>query len=515
MVAPTRIIANTIASYARLFALALVGLIATPIALHVLGTVEFGIFSVIAGSLAMLMFVNTALTTGAQRHIAYSLGEGSKDEAARWFTTSLVVHSALAMLVACAALLGSNWVLLKLNFPAARLATAAWVYRMVLVVTICNFISTPYQALLMAHESIVALSLLSILSAVSLVAGVYKLHLLHGDSLLWYAAIYSFSQIVMFVGPIFYCLFRYPECRRLASDNARWRRIGELLSFSGWNFFGALAAIVRAQGPAILLNLFVGPVANASYGIALQVNGFATNVGSGVLRATTPPIVKCQAAGNRRGMAVLSNLSNTFAFGSLWVAIAPVLFEREFCLKVWLHGTIPPNACAFVSLLLIALLIDQLTSGFMASLQATGRIAGYQLVVGSVNCIAVPIGYFLLRSGKSAPSILQAGIAGAVLAGLCRLGFAQKIAMIPVSDWIRAVLVPTTACVAVSSASMLLVQQSLPAGPVRFAAIVLANAIVACTLMWQLGTTEDHKFKIRSLVSGRLLRIYPRFRSAS
>ncbi len=65
-----RVFVNTVASYGRLVVSALTGFFAIPIALHALGTRDYGICSIIAGSLSFLMFLNGALTTGAQRHIA-------------------------------------------------------------------------------------------------------------------------------------------------------------------------------------------------------------------------------------------------------------------------------------------------------------------------------------------------------------------------------------------------------------------------------------------------------------
>jgi len=495
----TRIIANTIASYARLCVLALVGILATPIILHVLGPVDFGIFSVIAGSLAFLMFINGALTTGAQRHIAYSLGENNQRDVIKWFTVSLIVHIALGIVVAVIALGSCHWVLYKfLNLPPGRLAAAVWIYRMVAIAMVSNIIATPFQAFMMAQESIVVLSLISILSAITTIVGALVLRFLPGDSLLWYSSIYCLSQLVLFLGPISYALFRYRECRNLSREGMRWHNLLELLSFSGWNFFGALAAVIRSQGPALLLNIFIGPSANAAYGLAIQANGFSSEISWGVLRATTSPIVKRYALGDQKGMASLSNLANKYAFLILWVAIAPVLFEIGFCLRLWLRH-VPAYTASFVVLLLIALLIDQLTSGFGASLQATGRIALYQIVVGAMNCVVVPAGYILLRLGMPADSILWAGIGGAMLAGLCRLWFARTAARISVTDWLRHVLLPSAISLFASTMVILLIRGMIQDGAIRFGIILLVNTTVVGTCLWEFGIAPDHRAKLIAL----------------
>ena len=380
MQASTRIIANTLSSYARLCVLAVVGILATPIALHILGPTDFGIFSVVGGSLAFLIFINGALTTGALRHISYSLGKKDHTEAAKWFGVSFAVHAVLTIFIGAVAMLASHWVLFSLlHFPASRLVAAVWIYRLVVVAMMCNVVSTPFQALMMAHESIVVLSVISILSASTTIGGVLLLKFLPGDHLIWYATIYCLSQLVLFVGPILYSMFRYNECRSLRLSAVRKRDVKELLNFSTWNLIGALGAVVRLQGPAIIFNIFIGPVANAAYGLAMQANGFSLEISWGVLRATTAPIVKLHAAGDHREMSALTNLANKYAFFILWCVIAPVLFEPAFCLHLWLRK-VPEHTEGFVILMLITLLVDQLTMGFSAALMAKGRIALYQIL---------------------------------------------------------------------------------------------------------------------------------------
>jgi O-antigen/teichoic acid export membrane protein len=498
MSASKRIIANTLASYARLFSLAVVGLLATPIALRTLGTVDYGIFSVIGSSLTFLLFVNNALTTGAQRYIAYALGEGNNAEAARLFKTCLAVHILLSTVCSAVAFLLSHWILHSfLNIPAARLDAATWVYIMVIVAIICNLISTPYQALLMAHEKIVFLSISSCLGAALLLAGVLSLRWLHGDALLWFTGINSLSQVATYMTPCIYCLFRYSECRSGVCGIRRTEVI-ELLSFSGWNLFGALAGIGRAQGPAVLLNIFFGPMANASYGIAQQVNGFGNNISGGVLRATTPPIVKREAAGDRRGMVELSNLTSKYAFLLLWLVIGPLLLDLKNCLHLWL-SKFPADTATFVALLLIMLLIDQMTSGFMASMQAVGRIAAYQAVVGSILCSPILVGYLLLYMHMPMTSVLWAGVGASILAGIVRLWFVRHLLGASMLQWSRSVVFPATMCVLVSVAGMSVPLLLLRPGIVRLVALIVINMLAMGVGTLLFVTTAAERMALRRI----------------
>jgi O-antigen/teichoic acid export membrane protein len=503
----TRIVVNTVASYARIAVAAGAGFITLPLVLRSLGTTDFGIFSVIAGSLTALLFINGALTGGAQRHIAYAIGEGGK-ETGEWFSASLVIHGFLALSILAGALLLSHWLVYSfLSLPQARLGAAMWSYRVVTVVLFMSVISTPYQALLMAKESFAVLYLMAAAGSLFLIVGVVSLKVLPGDRLIWYAAINAVSDGFVMVGPMFYCLVCCSECRQI-SLAAGLTKIRRLLSFSSWNLLGTLTVQIRYQGPAILFNRFFGTVANAANGIAMQVNGFASNVSTGLLIATSPAIVKAEASGSRSEMLFLSNLSNKYAFVLLWLFIGPALFEMAYCLRLWLRET-PADTVIFSTILLIILLLDMLTAGFTAAVQAEGRIALYQGAVGFLLCVSVPVGYVLLRFHMPASSVLWATAGSSVLAGAGRLWFLCKRIGLKVVDWTNAVLRP---CVVICMACCLVMAAvviSLKPGLLRLASLYFLNSAVAIALTWIFAGShaertlrQAYAFKLHEAFSG-------------
>ncbi|SPE25600.1 conserved membrane hypothetical protein [Acidobacteriia bacterium SbA2] len=497
----TRIIVNTVASYARLAVAAASGFITLPLVLRTLGTTDFGIFSVIAGSLSLLLFINVALTGGAQRHIAYALGQGSREEAGQWFSASLAIHAILALAMLLAALLSSHWVIYRLlSLPPARLDAAMWIYRAVVIVLFCSIISTPYQALLMAKESITALSLMSMVSSLFLVAGVCLLEFLPGDRLMWYSGMYMVSDGFVLGGPILFCLFRYSECRQFSSNTTSWRKIRELLGFSSWNLLGTLAVQLRYQGPAILLNRFVGTTANAANGIAMQVNGFTSSVSTGLLSATSPPIVKAEGSGNRAEMLFFSNLSNKYAFVLLWLLVGPLLFELKYCLSLWLHQ-MPADTAVFSAALLVALLLDMLTAGFTAAVQAEGRIALYQGVIGFLLCISVPAGYVFLRLRMPASSVLWAVVGSSALASAGRLWFLCNRIGLKGSEWLMGVLRPCVVTCVACGLAMGMVVISVKPGLLRLACLYGLNSVVTVILAWSFASSGPERRLRHSYVS--------------
>jgi O-antigen/teichoic acid export membrane protein len=352
----------------------------------------------------------------------------------------------------------------------------------------------------MAKESMTVLSLMAIASSLFLVMGVCLLKFLPGDQLMWYSGIYAGSDGLFLTGPMFFCLIHYPECRQLSSHPTSWKRIKELLGFSSWNLLGSLAVQIRYQGPAILLNRFVGTTANAANGIAMQVNGFASSVSTGLLGATSPPIVKAEASGDRAEMLFLSNLSNKYAFVLLWLLVGPVLFELKYCLSLWLHD-MPGDTAMFSTALLIALLLDMLTAGFTAAVQAEGRIALYQGVIGLLICISVPVGYLLLRFHLPASSVLWALVGASVLAGAGRLWFLCNRIGLKGIDWLNGVLRPCVVTCIVCCIVMGLVVASVKPGVLRVVWLYSLNSLMAIILAWGFASNDRERSLRHSYIS--------------
>lgn len=72
-----RIAKNTILLYFRMLLTIVVGLYTSRVVLNTLGVSDYGIYNVVGGIVAMLAFLNSALTAASQRFIAFELGWGN------------------------------------------------------------------------------------------------------------------------------------------------------------------------------------------------------------------------------------------------------------------------------------------------------------------------------------------------------------------------------------------------------------------------------------------------------
>jgi hypothetical protein len=232
----------------------------------------------------------------------------------------------------------------------------------------------------------------------------------------------------------------------------------------------------------------------------MQVNGFASSVSTGLLVATSPPIVKAEGAGNRAEMLFFSNLSSKYAFVLLWLLVGPLLFELKYCLSLWLHQ-MPADTTIFSAALLIALLFDMLTAGFMAAVQAEGRIALYQSVMSILICISVPAGYLLLRSHMPASSVMWALVGSSALAGAGRLWFLCNKIGLQASQWLKGVLRPCAVTCAACCLVMGVVVVSAKPGLLRLVWLYLLNYGMTAILVWAFATSDRERRLLHDYVS--------------
>ena len=166
-----------------------------------------------------------------------------------------------------------------------------------------------------------------------------------------------------------------------------------LLSFSGWNLFGSVASMTANQGLNILLNLFYGVAVNAAMGIANQVNGAVNQFVSNFQVAFRPQLVKNYASGSLDSLRILIISTSKYSFILLFGIVCPFIFNMHFILELWL-GDVPFYTAEFCTLILVYTLLETLSAPMWMTVQATGCIRTYQLVMSSVIFLNILFSYY-------------------------------------------------------------------------------------------------------------------------
>ena len=143
---------NTLFMYFRMLLTMAVGLYTSRVVLQTLGVEDFGIYNVVGGIVILFTFINSAMSTVTQRHLAYELGKPQGD-ISNIFSTCFNIHIGIAFLITLLAETGGLWFLnYKMNFPESKMIVVNIVYQITILTTIINIIRVPYNALILAEE---------------------------------------------------------------------------------------------------------------------------------------------------------------------------------------------------------------------------------------------------------------------------------------------------------------------------------------------------------------------------
>ncbi len=486
MTASQRIIVNTLATYGRtVFSMAL-GLFSSRWVLHTLGPVDYGLMAVVGSLITFITFLNGVTANSCARFFALSIGKGDAEETKRWFNAALSIHTVLPSVLTLLGWPAGEWCLAHfLNIPPARLATATWVFRLSLISALWGMITTPYQGMFTAKQRIYEMSVWGIVQTLISFGLAYALTLYRGDCWLLYSA----GTVGIMVGVGFLQVLRaqklYVECHIDFSQWWNWSRIRQVTSFSGWQLFGSVGTILRGQGTAVLLNKYFNPAqfayVNASYSLGNTVSGYTQTLATALQGAFTPEITATEGRGDRSRMLHLSNRASKFGTWLILLIAIPLLLEIDGLLVLWLK-TPPELTAVFCRLIIIQFLIERLTFGHMVAVSAVGRIAGYQMMLGGLLILTLPIAWLFLLLGYPAPSVAWAFIITASGLSIGRVLFAKTLVGAMPSDWIKAVLAP---CLLVFAVGMALGSLSRAAyGPFSFFRLCVVTAVT--TASWGL-----------------------------
>ena len=404
-----RIAKNTLLLYFRMLFMMAVSLYTSRVVLNALGVEDFGIYNVVGGVVAMFSMLSGSLSAAITRFITYELGTGNKENLKKIFSSSVTIQIGLAVLIILLAEAIGVWFLnVKMNIPDGRIVAANWVFQFSILTFAINLISVPYNASIIAHERMSAFAYISILEAIGKLTIAFLIVISPMDKLIFYAILMCTVALIVRFTYGAYCKRHFEECTYHFIFNKELLK--RMFGFAGWNFIGATSAVLRDQGGNIVINLFCGPAVNAARGIAFQVNTAVYGFVSNFMTALNPQITKSYAAGDRDYMMTLIYQGARLSFYMLLLLSLPVLVNPHYILGLWLK-IVPDHAVLFVQLVLIFAMSESISNPLITAMLATGKIRNYQLVVGGLQMMNLPVSYLLLRMGLFPEVVIVVAIA--------------------------------------------------------------------------------------------------------
>lgn len=399
-----RIAKNTAYLYIRLLFTAFISLYSARLILKNLGVEDFGIYNVVAGIVTFMGFLNTTLSSATQRFLTYNLGLNDSTKFRQTFSLLINIYLIFcAIVLVILEIVGPIYISHYMKLPPERVMAAQWVFQFSLISFIFSTITVPHRSSIIAYEKMGLYAYIGVAEAVFGLLAVIVLPYLSYDKLIIYALLLCMIQLGIDLVLVYYCRYRLPDCRYLKFWSSTYFK--ELLSYSGWNLFGAVSSVLIFQGQAIVLNFFFGPIVNAAKAVADRVNSMISQFSNNFYMATAPQIIKSYAAGNIEYMRSLVLNSSRYSFLMLFIIAVPLVIVMDSFLDLWLGAEqVTTDMVLFCKWVVIAALINILEQPITQAVRATGDIKKYQIYVGSTTLSFLPLCIILFLLGAPAYS---------------------------------------------------------------------------------------------------------------
>ncbi len=501
-----RIAKNTLMLYLRQLLILFVSLYTVRIVLDELGVEDYGIYGAVGGLVALSAFLPGSLASATQRFFSFALGEKNDERLKKTFSVNLALYSAVA-LIAFVGLetVGLWFVNSQLAVPDGRFEAAKALYQYAALTFLISVFTTPFMAIIMAHEDMKLYAYISILEAFMKLGVVFLLQYITWDKLELYGLLVLCVGIINAVLYIGICLKRYDECqlRRFYWDSALLR---EIVGFTGWTVFGQISTVARTHAVTLLLNQSFSPVVVAARAISVQIAS-KVNIFSGNFNVSMyPPIIKSYAADERQDMFALISGGSKITFFLLWVFALPMIVEMESILGIWLT-TVPLDAVLFTQLALVEALILSVSMPLTAAARAPGKMKGYELILGTIQIGVFLTAWAVIATGAPAYSVFVVAILANILMFGVRLYLVKRLIELPVTAFLRSTAVPVMAIVLVTAVPIFVFNKILPDGLYWSALVIFASFVLSTVAMYYIGLDKEWRSKVKVMILSRIPRL--------
>lgn len=489
-----RVAKNTLLLYFRMIIIIIVSLYTVRIILNILGIIDYGIYSVVGGFVAMFSFLSNTMASATQRFIAFEIGKRNPERLKQIFSLSLLIYILIAIVVLIIAETVGVWFLNnKMTIPYDRLVATNWVYQFAIMSFIVTIISLPYYSVLIARENMKTYAIISALEVFLKLGIVFLLFLVKDDKLIFYGVfLFIVSLIISSIYKI-YCTKKYIECRY----NFYWNKtiFIEMTSYAAWNMIGALANLFKNQGVNVLLNVFFGPVINTARGISIQIgvalNSFVTNI----YMAVRPHITKVYASGDKEYMMKIVFQSAKLSYFLILIISMPVMLETNYIINIWL-GKVPDYIVLFTQLIILNILIETMNNQLVSALQAVGRIVKYQIFVSLLFILTLPVSYVFYYFGAEPEVSLYVSIVIAVISFVPQILITNLETGMSIKNYFNEVIFKMIIVSVIAYMLPIIILNNMQPGLYRFI-IILTTGFISCLFsIYFLGLIKGERIVI-------------------
>lgn len=448
MTANRRIALNFVATYGRsLFSLAC-GLFSGRWILAALGQVDYGLWGVVGGLTAFVVFFNELMAGAVSRFYAVSVGKSKAEydigirECRAWFSIAIVIHAILPIVLIAIGYPVGIWAVKSfLTIPSDRVISCVWVWRSVCVSCFVAMINVPFRAMYVAKQEIAELTIYSVFQTLVNISVAYYMVTHQGDWLAKYAWIVCIGALIPQVCICLRAFFTFPECKFLPVENYRGR-LRELGDFVLYRFWGAGASMLQNQGVSVLANKYIGPIGNAAMTVGNTVASQTVTLSNAMSVAIGPAIYNAYGEGARERVTSLALQASKIGTVLYLFVVLPAAVEVDYLLRLWLVNP-PPFATVICLCVMCAYLTERMTDGQINVIYATGQIKGFQKSLCFSCLLGFLLAWLFLWIGWGIVGVGMSIVCFKMIIMAMRCIFAKRIYALAVRPWFYHLFLPT------------------------------------------------------------------------
>ncbi|HHU35155.1 MAG TPA: MATE family efflux transporter [Bacteroidetes bacterium] len=498
-----RVVINSSILYVKMIISVIIVFFSTRLVLGALGADDYGLYNLVAGVIAMLSFLKSAIAGSTQRYLSYYQGKNDLELQKKIFINSVYLHIAIGVgLVIILETVGLFLFDIEglLRIDPDKIWEAKTIYHFMSATMFFTILSVPFSGTMNAHENLLGIAIIELIEVVLRLAIALALFfLVKSGKLIFYGLLTASITVVTCIISAIYCKIKYPECESFFDKKyVQLPLLKELSSFAGWTLMGSFSGVAKSQGIAIVLNHFMGTIANAAYGITNQVVGQLNYFTTTMFRAFNPQIMKTEGADQREKMVHLSMIGCKFGFFLLAFIAIPCLFEMPALLDIWLKE-VPDYTVMFCTMVLIATMVTQLTAGMQSAIMASGRIKRYMILVSSTKLLTLPTAYFLMKAGYQVICVFWGYIFFEAIAGIVILYLSKIEVNLKINLFIKRVLLKESIPVLLTAIFCYALTKTINF-ELRWLITIPSGMIFFVIMAYLAGLCEDEKEIIDSMI---------------
>lgn len=496
---------NTAYLTIRLLFLMVVNFYTSRVFLDKLGVEGYGIYTIVSSIAIAFAFFGSSLTNATQRFVTIELGKCNLRKANQIINLHFEVYAIITLVcLVIAEIAGIYLIQNKINIPIERIDVAIWVFQFALLSIAAQLISIPFEASVIAHEDMNLYSYMGIFEGVMRLLIAFILSLVTFDKLILFSLLMCLVTVLSKSGFTIYAFRHYKECFIKYYWNLQ--QIKESVSFVGWNIVGTGRVAVITQGMDYVLNIFLGPVGNASRGITNQISGAIFSFSSNILVAAQPQMVKSYASDDKIRLNRLFYKTSLFSFYVLWVLICPMIFYIDYILDIWLIE-VPKWASSFTFWQLLTSPVYVLTRPLWSIIIAVGRLKKYVIWDTITSVLSIPFAVLILTMDLNPEYVYIACFLVQILNTIVLLWVVNSYVEFGLNSYFRSVVLRLLMVTGISGLTVWIVSSIFNKSLVGIIESYIIGFILVLAIIYLIGINKNDKFLICNKVKTLFYRL--------